>query len=292
MNIRDKKIILCRPEGGIKDKFSQIETCISYAEKFGRIVIVDTDYKNMFAFKGNFSDYFDSLSSNLILDAMPYYGQLEEMSVFPRELRGRIHAYSLLFDKQSAMHFDSMTGVIISFKDKQYEEQILVHNQLGGSPYAKNFLKRVRLKNHLRTELNERIKILGASYSAIHIRNTDIKTNYLHIITELEKVNFDKLFLATDSKLVLDKFQDVFNKKIISFSDIPENNEFPLHFYQGLNSYQRNKDAILDLLTLALSKDLFIAKVHNVSWGEFSGFSLLAGNLKNDPVTLSNLISQ
>ena len=55
--VKNKKYILCRPVGGLNDIFCQIEKCWQYAEKYNRILIVDTD-KSQGLLGQNFLDFF------------------------------------------------------------------------------------------------------------------------------------------------------------------------------------------------------------------------------------------
>jgi hypothetical protein len=37
------RLLVCRPQGGLKDMLCQIEQCCRYAERFDRTVLVETD---------------------------------------------------------------------------------------------------------------------------------------------------------------------------------------------------------------------------------------------------------
>ena len=67
------KYVLCRPEGGLNDMFVQISRCYEYCINNGRTLLVDT--VNNDSFKDNFSFYFESKCSLLILD----YNQISDI---------------------------------------------------------------------------------------------------------------------------------------------------------------------------------------------------------------------
>jgi hypothetical protein len=101
MEISNKKIILCRPQGGLNDKLSQIEICCEYAEIHGRIVIVDTLYQSKTSFFEEFSRYFISKKTNLIFNSINYKEKLERMRVYPRFLNGRLYNYDGVYTENN-----------------------------------------------------------------------------------------------------------------------------------------------------------------------------------------------
>ncbi|APC01066.1 hypothetical protein [Polynucleobacter asymbioticus] len=293
MNISDKRIVLCRPEGGLNDQLSQIEVCAKYAENYGRILIVDTNYKHSYTFHDQLLNYFIPKQNNLIFDCEKYLGELNEMDVFPKSLQGRIHQYFTQWNYQKHAFSDRDSGEILSFNNQEYDEQLLVHHQHGGYPYeAKEFFKRVRLADTLFEELKRRLSLIGDNYSAIHIRNTDMKTDYKVAILQLKNVQFKKLFVGTDNVETLEYFIEEFGDRIYSFSCLPQADGKPLHYFSDKSTaFQRNKDAILDLIILAKSPDLHIVKVLNNEFSEYSGYSRLANLLNKDSQLLDTLIA-
>ena len=55
-------------------------------------------------------------------------------------------------------------------------------------------------------------------------------------------------------------------------------------------TYQRNGDAVLDLLMLALARDLYLLPVENNPHGAHSGYSMLARSLHEDQDRVRRLI--
>lgn len=123
------------------------------------------------------------------------------------------------------------------------------------------------------------------------------------------------IFLATDSVKVIDEFQHRFGKnRIFNFANLDSNNE-PLHEITRSidNNYERNSDAIIDLLLLSNAKfllfeptlinqasgqiDLFGQSIYmknknlKIKKSQYSGFSILAKNLKQNPHILKSLFN-
>jgi hypothetical protein len=103
------------------------------------------------------------------------------------------------------------------------------------------------------------------------------------------------LFVTTDDIACLEacrnKFSDI---NLISFSKLPQNSDRPIHRLTELDdAYQRNKDAILDLLMLALSHKFIFFELKENRWGaKYSGFSMLAVDLRNSKTVLREVISR
>jgi hypothetical protein len=81
---------------------------------------------------------------------------------------------------------------------------------------------------------------------------------------------------------------------VISFSKLPCESGRPIHRLTECDDvYQRNRDAILDQSMLALSHEFIFLEVNQNRWGvRYSGFSLLALDLRNSKAILSELISR
>jgi hypothetical protein len=126
---------------------------------------------------------------------------------------------------------------------------------------------------------------LPASYVAIHIRNTDYKSNVGDFLKKHGDLLKDKpIFLASDNKGTIELFKKQFN--IYSFSDIPENYGHNLHeeySRSGPEISKYNLDTIVDLLLLASSSELYY------SYAE-SAFTQAAIELHEDQELLARLL--
>ena len=111
-------------------------------------------------------------------------------------------------------------------------------------------------------------------YSAVHIRNTDMKTdnidNFIHSIP----CKNDAFFISTDDKYSLDIITN--NYRAINFSNI-ENVTCSLHLdsIDSDEKRKRNIDSITDILLLSFSYFL-------IGSNESSGYFQLAKSLKEN----------
>jgi hypothetical protein len=296
------RVVLCRPQGGLNDVLCQIERVCSYAERFDRTAVIDTNHHSTHSIKDQFSRYFVSRQKRVILDAATEIEfHLRNASVVPNFLAGDCLRYDAHFDHELGRFVERTTRKLITFDfDKDYAEPLLVHHDSGrvaGASVAA--LSRLRLHDNLSDELIKRLKSIGTNYVSVHIRNTDYTTNYQPLLNQIKNLpalqNCENLFVATDDIACLQFCRNMFSDiKIISFSKLPEESGRPIHRLSDSDEiYERNKDAILDLLMLALSDKFLFFGLNENRWGtKFSGFSLLANDLHSSKKVLSALISR
>jgi hypothetical protein len=281
-----EKYLLCRPEGGLNDILNQIEICCEYAAKFDRTVIVDT-YSKAWSFRDKFSNYFVSKQQRLILS---------------RPLDFDVPSYEIEWSDSVNNFVNAATKQRVTFDfNKDYSEEVLLHHDCGGGIKSLNALTRMRLQNSLIDILNKRLETIGDLYSAFHIRNTDYQTNYRNFVWEKAMEIVGPIFVATDSYATLMDCKDIISvtgeHQVFSFADLPTHGK-PLHTPEGFNaglSVNNNRDAILDLIMLAMSDRLYIQPLKAIT--SYSGFSILANNLhmsksSTGSTVLSDLITE
>jgi len=272
-NKESKKYLLCRPRGGLNDCLVRIEYCLRYALKYKRKLYIDMSRS---AFSDDLENYF----------YLPIYINTKEInfieypaSVYPEELKNDIYNYEAIYTPQPRGHV-TKNGTSLKFDfQKKYHEQYLIYESGGGGIDSIYFLKRIKLRKELVKNIKSKIEGLGV-YSAIHIRNTDMKSDYkLFIDTIKDELckEENNIVLCTDSYEVQQYCKSMLGIRII-IASIPDMNGKAIHTLK-LNhgdKYNMNTDAIIDLFVLACSKKLYICKT---TIGYYSGFSLLAMNL-------------
>lgn len=292
--VKVSRFLLCRPQGGLNDILTQIEACCRYAELAGRIVVVDTNYKNTRHFKDRFDNYFVSNQSKLLLAAERLTEDLDRLHVYPEFLAGRVNAYTAAWKEERMSYCETVTGEPISFDfSKDYPHRLLVHHQPGGQQFSMFAMLRMTVRKSLVAELVERLGAIGWPYSGLHVRHTDYRSNYAEAMNRFRQSS-ERLFLATDNKGVLDDFRSALGAdRVWSFAGLPANGGRPLHVDPppGADAFRLNADSILDLLMLALANRVHVVEVENSPWGKHSGFSLLAMNLWQAKTILKHVLA-
>jgi hypothetical protein len=111
---------------------------------------------------------------------------------------------------------------------------------------------------------------------------------------ELKSKIRGSLFVATDNRSTIEHCKSAFGtERVFSFAKLPAEAGKPIHKTDDrTGAYETNSDAILDLLMLALSKELYLFKLMANPYGlSYSGFSVLAANLKKSGPLLRQLLS-
>jgi hypothetical protein len=292
----NERLLLCRPQGGLNDMLVQIERCCRYGERFDRTVVVETDYRHAGSFRDSFAKYFVSRQRRLVLkvEDLDTYGDMTD--VFPHVASERINDYRPRYDKKIFQFVDDDAGVPLSFDfNRDYDERTLLHHQSGGGAISVTALSRLRLHDAVTDLLLTRARILGTRYFGVHIRNTDYKTRYEANIATLAKDLRGPIFIATDNRNCLTHCQAAFGTdRVFSFAKLPAVPGRPLHHAgEVADVYAANRDAITDLLLLALSTGCYAFELEQNEYGvKYSGFSLLALNLQAAKPVLSQLIAR
>jgi len=289
------KYLICRPGGGLNDALCRIELCCRYALKHRRKLYIEAGYGS-FLSKYNIDKHFilPSYMSTDVIDFINY-----PASVYPACFTNDIYTYEAISTPQGRKIKE---GPFPQFDfNKNYNEQYLIYDNYGGGEESINFMKRVKLKEDLRTHIVSQINKLGV-YSAVHIRNTGAyKTNYKPFLDNIsENPIHDKLVICTDSHEVQQYCKDLFGDKLVIPTSVPDLGGESLHTIktQDLESkYKTNIDAITDLFILACSDRLYTTKITceklNITEDNaiYSGYSLLAMNLHKRKKIIKKLLS-
>lgn len=292
-----QRLLLCRPQGGLNDILCQIEKCCQYAEATARTVIVDTAYANSDFFRDKFSRYFYSKQRRLILSLDDQSPDIDAMQVYPETLQGRLNSYTVYIDKKLRAFCEDATGQPITFDfNRDHAHPLLVYHQAGGGNLSRFALLRLSLDRSLVDELIARIQTMGGPWIGVHVRNTDYSTDYESLLQKLKQVSAKRIFLATDSLQVRERFQsELKSKTVYSFSRRLSADGKPLHEMRDMadaDVWTSNCDAILDLVTLALSSRLMFQKIAPNAFGaSHSGYAMLAHNLWKSKIWLRHFIS-
>lgn len=180
----------------------------------------------------------------------------------------------------------------------------------GGGPPSRTFLRALSLKKNYRLLARQIMEKLPEKYDSIHIRNTDMRTDYMTYFHSIRKKikHQNKLVVCSDDPEIETKASDFFGE-----NKVYKKNELINEFLPFLTTPQpspnmrshdpslftNNSDkktfvvrAVADLLCLASADNLFFGKtIQSYVAGEktntTSGYSLLAEIIKKDPTLLS-----
>lgn len=285
---RKQRYLLCRPQGGLNDTLCQIEKCWKYAWRTNRLLIVDTRNSGLAC---GFSEFFElrKKSSRVIFDANEETLEfLNELTCYPVELRGKLHIMDMALFTPPNFVLKSNPSIPLSFDfSKEYQHAVLVHEQCGGGRLSLDLLEKIRISRALRPIILDRISHLHGKYCAVHVRNTDLKTDYKEFFGRiLPEIQGKRLLVCSDDATVIEYARRFSHSlEILTSSEIPDTRGRALHYF---GDRKKNAvDAIVDLIALGKSEKLYFT-VH--AGGILSGFSRLAEHLFRNKYVIQNLL--
>lgn len=290
------RYVLCRPIGGLNDTLNQIERCWSYAEQFDRTLLIDTTRSGLGLAASTYFDLVDPAIAERVTmnpdDAL--LRQLDEVSCVPRALQGRITSYRSTAVPPHLNFVDSDSGVRLRFDFKSdYQETLLLHEQAGSGSLSLDFLTRVRPSAELRSEIGQRLTKLPAQRIGIHIRNTDLETNYAPFLNRLARQYPSKAMLVcSDDRKVVEASRAIFGSdRVVTSSLAPDFSGRPIHHEHvtsDARKFQLNAEMFSDLFALATSDVVAFTPTRA---GKVSGFSRLAWLLHRNPIVHETFLS-
>jgi hypothetical protein len=309
------KYFLLRPNGGLNDVLNTIWVSIEYCKKYNRTLLIDTcdinckyrmEFHKMFEFTDDFNFKDKIITSKEEIDKII---SNEDLSVYPNFLKGTLleTSYFSYWD-ENGFHItyqgnenkiswikngpikinDKEIFEVYTLEQSVYGFKNLVEDivvfpiSLGGS-FSVNLMKVLTLNDYYIDEVIKRYNILPKPYKSLHVRNTDMKTDY----EDFYKKNIDLFdetptFIATDSVLALEFFRKT-GKYFINFT-VPLETNYPFHIYYD-DKEKMTYHTIIDMFLLALSDKFIQASPH-------SGFSLLTNNLHTNKKELHRILKK
>jgi len=214
----------------------------------------------------------------------------------PSALQGRLTTYRCNWDANLRALVDAETRAELSFNfDVDYDEPLLVHHQAGGGAReALSLLQRIRFREDLASICREKLRSLGSDYDAIHIRNSDYRTDWKPFLAEVRsKLEAASVLICSDDLNVLRFCEGFFKPKQVLISSYPpDTGGKALHTHESnLSATQRDavvRDCLVDLLALSQGVTLHYSNTTN---GHPSGFSQLAELLHDRPDVIEALLA-
>ena len=282
-----QKYLLCRPTGGFNDTLNQIMRSYYYCKTYNRCLLIDTKYES--CFDKSFHEYFTfiNIEINIIYNYNDIYNLItnNNFSTFPDIFTNNIFNYRLTWKGDGNCYINDTCLPIVNI-NTNYNEDIIIYNSTGGGIIESlSLLKIIKINDNIVSEIINRYNKINKPYISIHIRNTDYKTDYVQLYNNnKEIIHNNNIFLATDSKIVLEYFNNL-KLNIFNFISTLNNENKPIHHkYINNDKHQVMIDTVCDLIILALG-DRFILP------SEYFGFTRLAYTLYNNKDIVYNLIS-
>jgi len=291
-----KGFVYCRPRGGLNDMLCQMEKCYNYCKKYNRHLFINTDRSG---FLDDFANYFYTTNPIITLGTQQKFkevitakiGSDAAIDIYPQVLRDSLFSYhSIHTDSfESVVERETSTPLTFDFS-RSYQDEILVHEQYGGGRNGETFLNQLKIKPDVSEIIKRNINQLG-SYVAIHIRNTDYKTDYKEYLYRIiSKRKERSIVLCTDDRKVQKYAIGKYGAKIILTHTVPSVQKgCTLHDNSNLNRYETNLNSLIDLFILASARRLYIARLNNEQLIRNSGFSILAMSLHKHSAVVKKL---
>ena len=288
------KYIYCAPlRCGFNDILCQIAHAQYYSHKSGRILVIDTRYSSLY---DRFDNYFITKNAFVNHDdeILKYFDTLD---IYPDYMRGRISTYRGLLPSD-LNHHNKPYQLPLSFDGefRDYQQQVIIHSICGDFGIGVFALEKMSLLPSVAAKIVGTLSLLGDDYDAIHVRNTDIGTDYFALFRAIfPQVRGRKLLVCSDDFGCREAAGKFFvESEVLTATHIPDTQGKALHnsCVAGPEVYAKNLAMLTDLLALARSKRLFYAPIsHGIKVGQISGFSFLANDLRQRPYLVEQLLS-
>ncbi len=293
-----ERLLLCRPLGGLNDVLCQIGRACAYADRFGRTVVVDTLEQSGRYFRDRFSNYFDSLQANLVLDADAVADRLDALDVSPSFIAGRVRACRPRYDPARQMFVDELSGRPITFDfEHDHAATLLVHHLAGGGVDSIRALARLRLKDvRLHPDAEgavggHRAPAMSGCTSATPTTAPTTGARSPRCPLTPASASLSRPTAQARSPIAACRVRRL--DRVFSFAALPEDGSPPHHIDDPAQPYERNRDAILDLVMLATASGFNMLQIAPNPFGaRFSGYSVLAANLRSNPTVLARLVGE
>lgn len=277
------KKLLCIPKGGLNDVLCQIVRCIVYASKHNRILVIDTSESAI----GLDLGYFFEPRAWIPIQFCPYQHEVAgSLTIFPKPKIEHDFSIDTIYKRPPGNIINPESGVILTFDHRlDYSEELLLHIQCGGGQFGGNFFNYFRLRKNIAADIQSKIN-LPPHFDAIHIRNTDMKTDYkTHLENIKPRLLNENIIIATDDFSAFSYCVSALPNHNVFILDpsIEKANGKPLHGQSDYNQETKHRffmSSLSDLTAMVNADNLFVMKNEN---NGLSGFALLAEQLRNKP---------
>jgi hypothetical protein len=271
----DKSYILCQAQGGINDIMCQIWVCTEYALKYKReIILTHWSY-----FGASLFDVFDFKDYPVKVHPINTLNYINYTSVEPSDCEKYVELFKDKYKNWGKIAKNITNSTRIFDKSKSYPSTtLLLHDSCGGGKNSILFLEHIQFTQEFKSFFKDKTQTYPPRYNAIHIRNTDIKTNVPKLLNIIEKFTEIPCFIGTDDillkKYILENYKNTFSCSHDKITNIGDHN---LHYMKDKYILEL---ALVDLFTMVFSENT-ITQVYTLAEEPIiSGFSILIDSLK------------
>lgn len=286
MDLKSKHVpnyLLCLPRGGFNDIITVIMRCHDYAEKYNRILVIDTSGSFL---KDDIQKYIQ-MESPLVYkhDLSIFYGGTYR-DTFPSLFHGNLDSIIPSYNNCRRCYCVKDTSTAIAL-DQSYPTQVIVYCNCGGGVDMTRFLRISHFQSLVVDEMCRRIRHISVPYTGIHIRNTDRKSHVKefihHHLTKLQNLN---VFVASDNSETIETIKHQLQKQkciVYTFANIPKYQGKCIHYHhKDVPTEEFNIDVMVDFLLLVHAKT-YLYSCQN------SGYSLAIKEVRQNKDVMKKL---
>ena len=255
------KYILVIPQGGFNDCLCVILRASNHCKWYRRTLLI---HMRGGAYCINFSDFFHVLPSigcdiiwdfTIIMDIL----KTNQYSVYPSCLNNRLtdvlnNQVPITWRNGYTYFFSDDVGLDLP---GNVNEDVIVFSACGGGRGYTVF-EHLTLKDQIKQHCNEHLSLLSDdNYLCVHVRNTDYKCDYQQLYSRnTELINsFDKIYIATDDKDVIEFFKTK-HANVFNFTRFPPEAEYGSLHMSNVDPIVKMNDMICDIFIAANSKQI------------------------------------
>lgn len=288
------RVLLARPLGGLNDTLCGLARSLEAAERFQRLIIVDTTFSGLMA---EFDDVFcfrEGNPKNRIAMETLDLSAVSKNDVYPWDGSAGISLPEFLSRDSYLEYLKSRPEALLQPQlTVDHAEQLIIFHSRGGGIKSHELAKKLSVVDSIQEEITSKISALPEKYIGVHIRHTDYKTEVVPFLTALKrKVGGRPIYLATDNDHVVETACELFGESQVFYSP-PTFRLLPGEARHNYFNFETDRDrraatilSLVDLYALARSDSLVYPPIYvNKKKNRIkdSGFSTLARFLHENP---------
>lgn len=261
----------------------QIEHCLRYCRKYQRTLVLDSTRSGL---RDDFLKYFsiEDQQKTPVISLVDMPVDIEQLSTFPLGIKGRIGSY-VPHELSDGQNEDLKSGDIINFDMKTaHLVDLLVQERAGGGINSYWILQHLQPTELLLSALKKNLAKLPSTYISVHIRNTDLSTDYESFIKSITWALRDRdVLIGTDSGEIQERLPSLASEvnALHFLTELDPSREIRLHDTDSTDETS-NLEMFSDLFALAMGRRLYFTTTKQ---GYVSGFSGLAYGLSQSNLT-------